>query len=86
MTDAESWEHVGRVTVADRIEQDADSIGETFAATAARIRRGESLDPEDVERMRREIELAEYLIDDVLEPVAWGDVPERAHCATEARR
>lgn len=81
MTDtvgSDAWSTVGRASVADRIDQDADEIGETFAATAAKVRRGESLDPEDVEGMRRELERAEYLLDDVLEPIAESKPPERA--------
>lgn len=75
--ESEDWEQIGRETVAKRIGHDREAIVETFEAVAAKIRRGESIEPKDVEMMRREIEHAEYHLDDVLEPLACGDVERR---------
>lgn len=75
----DAWGRVGRESVADRIDRDGEEIVVTYNATAAKVRRDEPLEIEDVERMRRELEQAEHFIDDVLEPVARGDDPERVH-------
>lgn len=72
-TSTEAWERIGREAVAERIEADAHDIDETFEAIAAAIRRGEELTQEDVRMMRHALTLAEYHLDDVLEPLANGD-------------
>ena len=64
---------VDLLPVAERIEADVSDISEEFEAVAAKVRRGEELTERDVEQMRRAIELAEYHLDDILEPLAAGD-------------
>lgn len=81
--EAEAWGHVGRSAVVDRITRDQAAVVETFEAVAAKIRRGESLSEDDVESARRAVEEAEYMLDDILEPIARGDVPERVHAVEE---
>lgn len=74
-----SWEHVGRMSVADRIDRNGEEVVGEFNAVAAQVRRGEPIAPDDVDRLRRELEHAEHLLDDILEPIARGEAAERVY-------